>query len=149
MKKSYSNNQKTMKKEAVTNSKAKRTQKKQKEAQMRKEQEANARRKVNSSWDRIAKTRRYRKAAAADSCLMISLMIEDELMDGILLNLNERNNSKPYSVKMRLLRRIVEKRQAQANHRKNGRTNDLLTTHLSIECTSTCMNRIKRRQQAC
>lgn len=35
MKKSYSNNQKTMKKEA----------------QMRKEQEANARRKVNSSWD--------------------------------------------------------------------------------------------------
>lgn len=111
--------------------------------------EANAIRKVNKHWDRVAKTKRYRKAVAEDSCMMISLKIEDELMDGILLNLNERNNSKPYSVKMRLLRRIVEKRQAQANHRKNGRTNDLLTSHLSIECTSTCLNRIRRRQQAC
>lgn len=125
------------------------TQIKQEKAEMHRVCEANARRKVNKHWDRVAKTKRYRKAVAEDSCMMISLKIEDELMDGILLNLNERNNSKPYSVKMRLLRRIVEKRQAQANHRKNGRTNDLLTSHLSIECTSTCLNRIRRRQQAC
>lgn len=111
--------------------------------------EAKARRDVNKHWNRVERTHRYRKAVAEDSCMMITLKIEDELMDGLFLNLKERNNSKSYSVKMRLLRRIVEKRQSQANHRKNGRTRNLFASHLSIECTSNCLNRIRRKQQAC
>lgn len=125
------------------------TQKKQKAAEASRKREANARRQVNAEWERMSKTRKYRQASNKQMCTSVSLKIENEVMDGILLNLNERNNSKSHNVQMRLLRRIVEKRQAQANHRKNGRSENLWSAHLTITCTSTCMNQIRRKQLAC
>lgn len=110
--------------------------------------EANARRKVNKKWERMEETPRYRKAVAKDVCQTTTKKIVVELLDGILLNLNIRSQSKSASVQNRLLRRIVEKRQAQACHQKNGRTDDLTSIHITISCTSKCMNEINKKKRA-
>ena len=110
--------------------------------------EANARRKVNEKWERIEDTPRYRKAVAKELCQTTTQKIVIDLFDGILLNLNIRSQSKSQSVQNRLLRRIVEKRQAQANHKKNGRTEDLTSVHISISCTNRCMTEISKKRRA-
>ena len=46
-------------------------------------------------------------------------MIITEANDMILVTLTSRNQMKPASVQGRILRRIIEKRQAQANHRRS------------------------------
>lgn len=45
-------------------------------------------------------------------------MIITETNDVLTLNLSSRNQVKPASVQIRILRRIMEKRQAQTNHRR-------------------------------
>lgn len=45
-------------------------------------------------------------------------MIIAETNDVLSLNLSSRNLVKPASVQVRILRRILEKRQAQTNHRR-------------------------------
>ena len=65
------------------------------------------------------------------------------MLDGILLNL--KNTGKSANSQRRILRRIVEKRQAQANHKKNERTCDLTSKHISIECTATSLRAIRQR----
>ena len=45
-------------------------------------------------------------------------MITAETNDVLTLNLSSRNQVKPASVQIRILRRIMEKRQAQTNHRR-------------------------------
>lgn len=67
------------------------------------------------------------------------------MLDGILLNLSIKSQAKPASVQNRILRRIVEKRQAQANHKKYGRTEDLTSVHVSITSTSRCMETIRKK----
>lgn len=74
--------------------------------------EANARRKVNKSWEKVEHTSRYRSASAKEVCDAITKMIEIELLDGIQLNLSVKSQVKPTSVQNRMLRCIVEKRQA-------------------------------------
>ena len=97
----------------------------QKQVIKSKKAEANARRKVNKSWEKMEHTPRYRSTSAKEVCDTITKKIEIELLDGILLNLSIKSQTKPSSVQNRILRRIVEKRQAQANHKKYGRTEDL------------------------
>lgn len=46
-------------------------------------------------------------------------MTNADLNDSRLINLSMRSQVKPASVQDRILRRIFEKRQAQANHRMN------------------------------
>lgn len=109
---------------------------------------AKARRKVYESWQKVEATRRYQKAVIKDVCDMTTQKIEIEVLDGILLNLNYRNQGKSQSVQNRILRRIVEKRQAQAAHKKNGRSKDLSSLRISISCISRCMEDIRKRRFA-
>ena len=120
----------------------------QKANQKRIRTEANARRKVNKSWEKIEHTPRYRSASAKEVCDTITKKIAIEVLDGILLNLSIKSQTKPSSVQNRILRRIVEKRQAQANHKKHGRTDDLTSIHVSITSTSRCMEAIRKKRFA-
>ena len=120
----------------------------QKANQKRIRTEANARRKVNKSWEKVEHTPRYRSASAKYVCDTITRKIEIEVLDGILLNLSIKSQSKSPSVQNRILRRIVEKRQAQANHKKFGRTEDLTSIHISITGTSRCMEAIRKKRFA-
>ena len=113
-----------------------------------KKAEANARRKVNKSWEDVEHTPRYRSASAKEVCDTITKKIEIEVFDGILLNLSIKSQAKSPSVQNRILRRIVEKRQAQANHKKFGRTDDLTSIHISITGTSRCMEAIRKKRFA-
>ena len=113
-----------------------------------KKAEANARRKVNKSWEDVEHTPRYRSASAKYVCDTITRKIEIEVLDGILLNLSIKSQSKSPSVQNRILRRIVEKRQAQANHKKFGRTEDLTSIYISITGTSRCMEAIRKKRFA-
>ena len=110
--------------------------------------EANARRKVNKSWEKVESTPRYRSASAKETCDTITKKIEIEVLDGILLNLSIKSQTKSPSIQNRILRRIVEKRQAQANHKKFGRTEDLTSIHISITGTSRCMEAIRKKRFA-
>lgn len=101
------------------------------------------------SWKDIEKTGKYRNAVRKETYFSASDRIESEVMDGIFLSLNERNHDKPMNVKLRLLRRIVEKRQAQANHEKSGRSNDRQTNIVNIINTSKSLEKLDRRRHAC
>lgn len=114
----------------------------------RKKAEANARRKINKSWKTIENTPRYRSASAKEVCAAITKKIEIEVLDGGFLNLRIKSQGKSTNVQNRLLRRIVEKRQAQANHKKYGRTVDLTLTYVSIISTSRCMETIRKKRFA-
>lgn len=120
----------------------------QKANQKRIRTEANARRKVNKSWEKVEHTPRYRSASAKYVCDTITRKIEIEVLDGILLNLSIKSQTKSPSVQNRILRRIVEKRLAQANHKKFGRTEDLTSIHISITGTSRCMEAIRKKRFA-
>ncbi|MCQ2238507.1 MAG: hypothetical protein MJZ73_04675 [Bacteroidaceae bacterium] len=129
-------------------SRIKRHQSRQARAERRKQKEATARREVNEKWEHMESTPGYRKAANREMFQSTIRKIEVEVLDGNMLNLNIRNQSKPVSVQIRILRRIVEKRQAQANHKKNGRSADLTTVHITISCTSQSMADIRKKRSA-
>lgn len=120
----------------------------QKQVMKSEKAEANARRKVNKNWEKVEHTPRYRSASAKELCDTITKKIEIGVLDGILLNLNIKSQTKPSNVQNRILRRIVEKRQAQANHKKHGRTEDLTSIHVSIANTSRCMKDIRKKRFA-
>ena len=75
----------------------------QKANQKRIQAEANARRKIAKSWALLAKGVKYKKAAIKESCDRLTQILEDELFDGILLNLHGRNGMKSYSCQKRIL----------------------------------------------
>lgn len=104
--------------------------------------EAKARRKVNDNWQRIECTGKYRKAVAKSIGINTTDKIADEVLDGILLNLNVRNCDKSVPKQKRLLRRIVEKRQAQAIHAKIRNNRDRKSTVAVIVNSSKCMERL-------
>lgn len=136
-------------KQATNNSKDTMNKKvNQKQIVKSKKAEANARRKVNKSWEKVEHTPRYRSASAKCVCDTITRKIEIEVLDGILLNLSIKSQAKSPSVQNRILRRIVEKRQAQANHKKFGRTEDLTSIHISITGTSRCTKAIRKKRFA-
>ena len=110
--------------------------------------EVDARRRTNKRWERVETSDRYRKAAAEELCNVTTNKIEIEVLNGILLNLNNRSQVKPSRVQDRILRRIVEKRQAQASHKKHGRSEDLTTVHITLTCTSKCMEDIRKKRHA-
>ena len=110
----------------------------------RKQVEANARRKVVKAWTRLANGTKYQKAAVKDVCERTTLQMEEELFDGILFQ--DKNNVKSYSAQKRILRRIVEKRQAQRTHGKISRTEDCFSRHISRYCVSKIMNNLKSYQ---
>lgn len=141
MKNNSNNGQKVM-----NNTKKASRKMKQKANQKRIQAEANARRKVAKSWELVARGIKYRKAAAKESCGRLTQILEGELFDGILLNLKGRNGMKSYACQKRILRRIVEKRQAQSAHRRAGRSGNRFTKQLQHYCASQSLDHLKRYQ---
>lgn len=139
--KNHSNNSQTVFSKASDATKSK------KQMAKRKQMEANARRKVAKSWALLAHGVKYQKAATNESCHRATQQIEEELFDGVLLSLRDKNSVKSYSEQKRILRRIVEKRQAQQTHRKVGRTESRFTNHMLRQCASKSMNELKRYQR--
>ncbi len=108
--------------------------------------EAEARRKVAVEWERISHRRSYQKAATREACSSTTLSLVDELFDGIVLELNERNSKKSYGAQKRILRRIVEKRQAQSAHRCVRRAADGLARYLRRTSILIGMKQLQRHQ---
>ena len=95
-----------------------------KEQRINKAKGLKIRKKLNRNWQSVEKTSRYRKAVVRAASKAITSWAEDELMDGIFLTLKKRNQDKSWNIKHRLVRRILEKRQAQVAHRVYGHTED-------------------------
>ena len=93
MKKNNSNNGQT----EMNNTKKANRKMMQKANQKRIQAEANARRKVAKSWTLVAQGIKYRKAAVKESCDRLTQIFEEELFDGILLNLSGRNGMRSYT----------------------------------------------------
>ena len=121
------------------NNKIETTNLKRKKSHTDRETEANARRKINRTWMHVEETSRYRRASSNRLYQSTTSKINDEVLDPVNLNLNLKSRVKSANAQYRLLRRIVEKRQAQANHKKNGRSEDLTSLHYTILCVSRCM----------
>lgn len=115
----------------------------------RRAKEAKARRKVNEYWQRIESTGKYRKAVARGVVWNTTDRIADEVLDGIFLSLNARNDEKSASEQKRLLRRIVEKRQAQAIHAKTRNSRNRKTAIAIKSNTSKCLERLHHLRFAC
>lgn len=121
----------------------------QKIAERRRAKEAKARRKVNEEWQRIESSPKYCKAVAKRAARDTTDRIADEVLDGIFLSLNARNDEKSASEQTRLLRRIVEKRQAQAIHAKTRNSRDRKTAIAIKSNTSKCLERLHHLRFAC
>lgn len=121
----------------------------QKIAERRRVKEAKARRKVNEDWQRMESTGKYRKALAREAGRNTTERIADEVLDGIFLTLNTRNSRNSVSEQKRLLRRMVEKRHAQALHAKTRKSRDRKTAIAVIINTSKCMERLHHLRFAC
>ena len=121
----------------------------QKIAERSRANEAKVRRKVNEDWQRIESTGKYRKAVARGAGWNTTDRIADEVLDGIFLSLNLRNDEKSESEQTRLLRRIVEKRQAQAIHAKTRNSRGRKTAIAIKSNTSKCLERLRHLRFAC
>lgn len=108
----------------------------------RKKAEANARRKVAKKWARIGLGVGYKRAAIREAAHNVEELIKEEAFDGFLLLLSEGNRNKSMSFQKRILRRIIEKRQAQAVHRYLGHGDDRLPDYLSLACGKHSMRKL-------
>lgn len=90
-------------------------------------------------WLYIQSTEKYRNYVALETCHRITESIKAELYDGVSIVLNERNSIKSDKIRKRIIRRIIEKRQAQAAHRKLGRTADLFLQNIERANISRCI----------
>lgn len=108
--------------------------------------EANARRKVNKKWVCLEGLRCYQQAATREGCSNITATIQKECFDSILLHLSSLSESKSYNTQKRILRRIVEKRQAQLIHRTIGRTIDRFSKHMETWSISRSVGELRHRQ---
>lgn len=107
-----------------------------------KRKEAKVRRELAFKWSKISHKVGYQKAAMKECCKRLTLQIEDEIFDGIFLNLQGKSSSRSYSKQKRIVRRIVEKRQAQLVHSKVGRTCGGFARHMCQRCTSRSMEEL-------
>ena len=104
--------------------------------------------KVNKMWKSAEQNPRYRRAVAKEAYRNTTKRIVSEVLDGIFLNLNEKSQEKSSKVQNRILRRIVEKRQAQTVHRINGNVHDMKTQYQAKSMTSACILHIRKRRFA-
>lgn len=103
---------------------------------------------LSLSWEKLSKTKNYKFATIVVGRRKTTSQIADELLDGICLNLDQRNKDLSYPSQKRILRKIVEKRQAQMVHRHMGRTHNLLSDSLERECIRRSMQDIKHSMAA-
>ena len=93
----------------------------------------------NNSWLYIQSSDKYRNHVAIETCRRTTESLKLELYDGMSIVLNERNCVKSEKMQKRIMRRIIEKRQAQAAHHKLGRTADLFVPNIERANVSRCM----------
>lgn len=93
----------------------------------------------NKAWLFIQSSDKYRSHVAIETCRRTTETLKSELFDGMNVVLNERNSFKSAKKQKRLMRRIIEKRQAQATHHKIGRTVDLFVPNINRTNVSRCM----------
>lgn len=105
---------------------------------------AEMRRKECKDWQRLAASKRYVRAASKLACSRFTWEIEENIIEGSFISLNERNEGKSSAVKKRILRRIVEKRSGQTAHRMVGNRRDMLNSHLQRINTRKSMEAIHR-----
>lgn len=98
------------------------------------------------AWKHESEKPRYCKSSAKDASVAVIKKIKSELFDGVMLNLAERNGEKSRNRQERLLRRIVEKRQAQAAFRLVGHRIDLLAASMVLNCSARCMRSLNRHR---
>ena len=103
---------------------------------------------ANEMWKNAEKDPKYRKAVTKYAYRSTTKKIVAEVLDGIFLELNEKSQEKSSSVQNRILRRIVEKRQAQTVHRISGNLHDMKAQHLAKSMTSECISHIRKRRFA-
>ena len=127
---------------------ASKTQKKQIEAEKKRKMMEKYQKDINKRWMLMETTNRYRVFVAKEVCGKTTDALKSELLDGLFINLRERNSSKSDKEQVRLVRRIVEKRQAQAAHHKIGRTKNLYTSKVTRRNTCECMMAF-RKQMFC
>lgn len=96
------------------------------------------------AWRKMQKGKRYALFAAKEASMHIEQEIKKDLFDGILLCLSSRNEGASMARKRRVLRRIVERKQAQATFRFVGRGDGLLAASVVNRCSSMCMDRLDR-----
>lgn len=111
--------------------------------------EANARRRVNRKWEVIEHGNRYKVAQSRKACRLTTLQLEEELFDGHIMRLDNRNQDKSYPAQKRIMRRIVEKRQAQQVHKNFGRTESRHGAHMESYCISHSLQQLYRWQMCC
>lgn len=111
-----------------------------------------SRRKINrdvaKSWAIVGNSIGYKRAAVREASWNSLDDIKEDAFDGILIDLSPHNSEKSLNVQKRVLRRIVEKRQAQIAHRYIGHTDDLTVSHIASAYSSKCM-KILHQYQNC
>ena len=127
---------------------AKKAQRKQLEAEKARKLMEKYQKETNKRWMFLENTSKYRTTIAKDIGNKITKTLKSELLDGLFITLKDRNRSKSGSPQTRIVRRIVEKRQAQAAHHKIGRTNDLYASNVSRRNASICMLAIRNQMFA-
>lgn len=73
--------------------------------------------------------------------------LKDELLDGVFFALGGEYKSKPHHVQLRLVRKVVERRQAKAVHKAVGHTGSRLGASLVNAASSATMCDIRRAQR--
>ena len=94
---------------------------------------------ANKGWLFVQSSDKYRNHVALETCQKITETLKSKLYDGISIVLSSRNSAKSEKIQKRIMRRIIEKRQAQATHHKLGRTADLFVPNIERANVSRCM----------
>lgn len=120
-----------------------------KQCQKTRAKESKIRRKIAKRWDKIARSVSYQKASVREYSRCETSKLKDELFDGILMNLREKNSKKSYNRQKRLLCRIVEKRQAQKVHHIVGKTENRFSNYMLRHCLSMSMKQMSAKRPVC
>ena len=103
---------------------------------------------TNNRWKQIESTNGYKMAASRELTKKATNRIKEDILDGIFVELSERYQDKSWSVQKRVLRRIVEKRQAQANALVFGTCRGRFIAHENAKSTRRCIKSIDKERHA-
>lgn len=93
-----------------------------------------------NKWEKLGHTKMYLNASARLLCGNAEDNLLDELIDGDTIYIDVKYASKTKNVQKRVVRRIVEKRQAQNMHRIFGHSCDLHCRHMARYYSNRCAN---------
>lgn len=111
--------------------------------------ESKVRKKLYENWQRVEATNKYQRTVAMSAGKHTTEKIAEEILNGNFLNLNRRSQYKSWSEQKRILRRIVEKRQAQAIHFGTKKSRNRKTARAVVSNTSLCMARLNDLRFTC